>query len=114
MIFEFIIYALSSLLIIYSIHNLYNYLKNTYTTKKTKDLVVFHLNKYQDILETVKTKQNKIQKEETHINQQNENINDNCDDDDDDATEIEFISNNEKYILQNSLMDLINMDSSNV
>lgn len=108
MIFEFIIYALSSLLIIYSIHNLYNYLKNTYTTKKTKDLVVFHLNKYQDILETVKTKQNKIQKEET---QQNENINDNCDDD---ATEIEFISNNEKDILQNSLIDLINMDSSNV
>jgi len=105
MIFEFILYAFSSLLIIYSIHNLYNYLKNTYTIKKTKDLVVFHLNKYQDILETVKTKQNKIQKEENPIYQQKENINDICDD-----TEIEFISNNEKDILQNSLINLINMD----
>lgn len=104
MIFEFILYALSSLLIIYSIHNLYNYLKNTYTTKKTKDLVVFHLNKYQDILETVKT--NKIQKENQNI--QNEKENDTCDD----VSEIEFISNNEKDILQNSLMNLINMDSN--
>lgn len=109
MIFEFILYALSSLLIIYSIHNLYIYLKNTYTIKKTKDLVVFHLNKYQDILETVKT--NKIQKENLIYDtstEQKEN------DTRDDVSEIEFISNNEKDILQNSLMNLINMDNSNV
>ena len=95
MIFEFIIYALSSLLIIYSIHNLYNYLKNTYTTKKTKDLVVFHLNKYQDILETVKTKKNEI-------NEIQIGLDDTCDTD-----ENIFISNNEKDILHNSLLDLI-------
>ena len=95
MIFEFILYTLSSLLIIYSIHNLYNYLKNTYTTKKTKDLVVFHLNKYQDILETVKTKNNEINDIQTGLD-------DTCDTD-----ENVFISNDEKDILHNSLLDLI-------
>ena len=68
-------------------------MKNTYTTKKTKDLVVFHLNKYQDILETVKTKQI----------ERNENLDDTRDNDD----EIEFISNNEKDLLHNSLLNLI-------
>lgn len=95
MIFEFILYAFSSLLIIILIHNFYIYLKNTYTTKKTKDLVVFHLNKYQDILETVKTKKNEI-------NEIQIGLDDTCDTD-----ENVFISNNEKDILHNSLLDLI-------
>ena len=95
MIFEIILYAFSSLLIIILIHNFYIYLKNTYTTKKTKDLVVFHLNKYQDILETVKTKKNEI-------NEIQIGLDDTCDTD-----ENIFISNNEKDILHNSLLDLI-------
>lgn len=98
MIFEFILYAFSSLLIIILIHNFYIYLKNTYTTKKTKDLVVFHLNKYQDILETVKTKKNEI-------NEIQIGLDDTCDTCDTD--ENVFISNNEKDILHNSLLDLI-------
>ena len=95
MIFEIILYAFSSLLIIILIHNFYIYLKNTYTTKKTKDLVVFHLNKYQDILETVKTKNNEINDIQTGLY-------DTCDTD-----ENVFISNDEKDILHNSLLDLI-------
>lgn len=95
MIFEIILYAFSSLLIIILIHNFYIYLKNTYTTKKTKDLVVFHLNKYQDILETVKTKNNEINDIQTGLD-------DTCDTD-----ENVFISNDEKDILHNSLLDLI-------
>ena len=95
MIFEIILYAFSSLLIIILIHNFYIYLKNTYTTKKTKDLVVFHLNKYQDILETVKTKNNEINDIQTGLD-------DTCDTD-----ENIFISNDEKDILHNSLLDLI-------
>lgn len=95
MIFEIILYAFSSLLIIILIHNFYIYLKNTYTTKKTKDLVVFHLNKYQDILETVKTKNNEINDIQTGLD-------DTCDTD-----ENIFISNDEKGILHNSLLDLI-------
>lgn len=100
MIFDFILYLFSSLLIIYSIHNLYNYLKNTYTTKKTKDLVVFHLNKYQDILETV----NKTKKNEDEIPAQISKC-------DDDMDEPEFISTREKDILHNSLLELIKDDN---
>jgi hypothetical protein len=95
MIFDFILYLFSSLLIIYSIHNLYNYLKNTYTTKKTKDLVAFHLNKYQDILETV----NKTKKNEDEIPPPISN-----------DDEPEFISTHEKDILHNSLLELIKDD----
>lgn len=109
MIFEFILYTFSSLLIIYSIHNLYNYLKNTYTTKKTKDLVVFHLNKYQDILETVKTKRNErcVSSNEIDLDEKIRTLYQNTEDTQDDSDEIEFISNNEKDILQNSLLNLI-------
>ena len=94
MVLDFIVYILSSLLIIYSIHSLYNYLKKKYTTKKTKDLVIFHLDKYQDILETVNKKINKFDdfKNKTIDNEE------------------EYISNTEKDILQNSLLELIKED----
>ena len=96
MVLDFIVYILSSLLIIYSIHSLYNYLKKKYTTKKTKDLVIFHLDKYQDILETVNKKKNELddlQKKTIDI-------------------ETEFISTHEKDILQHSLLELIKDDMS--
>ena len=41
----------SSLLIIFIIDNLVNYFKDTYTTKKTKDVVGFHIQKYQTIMD---------------------------------------------------------------
>ena len=40
-----------SLLIIFLADNLIRYLKNTFTTKKTKDVVQFHVQKYQNIME---------------------------------------------------------------
>jgi len=42
---------LASFLIIFVIDNLIHYLKNTYTTRKTKDVVGFHIQKYQNIMD---------------------------------------------------------------
>jgi|UniRef100_A0A6C0LS28 hypothetical protein len=42
-----------------SIHSLWNYLKDTYTTKKTKDLVNSQIEKYKKMLE--------IQKQQTEF-----------------------------------------------
>uniref|UniRef100_A0A6C0KIL0 Uncharacterized protein n=1 Tax=viral metagenome TaxID=1070528 RepID=A0A6C0KIL0_9ZZZZ len=42
-----------------SIHSLWNYLKDTYTTKKTKDLVNSQIEKYKKLLE--------IQKQQTEF-----------------------------------------------
>ena len=42
---------IASFLIIFIIDNLINYLKNTYTTRKTKDVVGFHIQKYQNIMD---------------------------------------------------------------
>lgn len=39
-----------SLAIIYLIHHIWNYLRDNYTTKKTKDLVDFQTKKYKDML----------------------------------------------------------------
>lgn len=41
---------LISILIIFTMHNLINYFKDTYTTKKTKDIVGFHVQKYKTIM----------------------------------------------------------------
>lgn len=39
-----------SVLVIYFIHNLWNYLRDTYTVKKKKDLVDFQTKKYREML----------------------------------------------------------------
>lgn len=39
-----------SVILVFLLHSIYQYIKNTYTTKKTKDLVGFQVQKYQDIL----------------------------------------------------------------
>ena len=56
---NFIITILISIGIIRSIHSLWNYLKDTYTTKKTKDLVNSQIEKYKKMLE--------IQKQQTEF-----------------------------------------------
>lgn len=56
---NFIITILISIGIIMSIHSLWNYLKDTYTTKKTKDLVNSQIEKYKKLLE--------IQKQQTEF-----------------------------------------------
>lgn len=40
-----------SVIIIFLVHNLVIYFKNSYTTKKTKDVVGFHVQKYRNIMD---------------------------------------------------------------
>ena len=40
-----------SILIIYLVHNLILYFRDTYTTKKTKDVIGFHIQKYKTIMD---------------------------------------------------------------
>jgi|MDTG01.4.fsa_nt_gb hypothetical protein len=51
--YNFIKTLVASFLIIFIIDNLIHYLKNTYTTRKTKDVVNFHIQKYQNIMDEI-------------------------------------------------------------
>jgi predicted Holliday junction resolvase-like endonuclease len=59
-----------SLLIIFLVDNLIRYLKNTFTTKKTKDVVQFHVQKYQNIMEEMQ--ENKEKEKKIHDSENNE------------------------------------------
>ena len=48
---EIVINIVLSLIIIIVIHELWEYMKNTYSTKKTKNLIEFQTNKYKTIIE---------------------------------------------------------------
>jgi len=63
------IQILISIIIIYILHSLFQYFKDTYTTKKTKDLVGFHTQKYKAMLDEAQEYNNK-QKEENQIQRQ--------------------------------------------
>lgn len=49
--------VLVSVLVIYFIHNLWNYLRDTYTVRKTKDLVDFQTKKYREMLADIKVQE---------------------------------------------------------
>jgi hypothetical protein len=58
-----------SIVIIFLVHNLVSFLKDSYTTKKTKDVVGFHVQKYKSIMDEMhetnqKEKQELIQQAE--------------------------------------------------
>lgn len=53
--------AVISLLIIILLHYFWNYLKDTYTTKKTKDLVKTQTEKYKAILDEMLERRGSIQ-----------------------------------------------------
>ena len=57
---------IASFLIIFSIDNLVRYLKNTCTTKKTKDVVNFHIQKYQTIMGEIQENNHKEKEEMMH------------------------------------------------
>jgi hypothetical protein len=44
-----------SIIIIYGSHNIWNYLKDTYSTKKNRDLVNSQITKYKRIIEEIQT-----------------------------------------------------------
>ena len=52
-----IIQIIISLFVIFIIHSFYNYLKDTYSSKKTKDLVTFQVQKYQEIIQEMQNNQ---------------------------------------------------------
>jgi len=51
--FYFIFHILFYILIIYGSHELWNYLKDTYSTRKTKDLVGSQIQKYKKIVDEI-------------------------------------------------------------
>ena len=82
MIWYFIIRVIISIGILFILHNLYDYCKQNFTTKKTKDLVSLHKEKYQEIL-------NELHNQPTVENQQDE------------------LSYQDKAFLQQSLLTMI-------
>ena len=62
-----------SILMIYFIHSIWNYLRDTYTTKKTKDLVNSQIQKYKNMMEELQQNTNEIieksQEERDYINE---------------------------------------------
>lgn len=48
-----------SIIIIYSIHHVWDQLKNNYSTKKTRDLVNIQMNKYHKIIEDMNKEKEK-------------------------------------------------------
>ena len=46
-----------SILIIFIAHSLWNYIKNTYSTKKTKDLIGSQIQKYKSMLEEIQRRE---------------------------------------------------------
>jgi hypothetical protein len=60
-----------SIIIIVLIHYLFNYLKDTYTTKKTKDLVKTQTEKYKIILDEMTNKKNEVDENLFIFNKEN-------------------------------------------
>jgi predicted PurR-regulated permease PerM len=48
---------LLTVLIIYGIHHIWNYLRDTYSTKKTRDLVNSQISKYKRLIEDIQSNQ---------------------------------------------------------
>lgn len=52
-----LIQIIISLSIIFIIHTFYNYIKDTYSIKRTKDVVGFQVQKYQEIIQEMQNNQ---------------------------------------------------------
>ena len=52
-----IIQIFCSIFVILTIHYFYNFIKDTYSTKKTKDVVGFQVQKYQEIIQELQNNQ---------------------------------------------------------
>jgi hypothetical protein len=53
LLFSILIRIIISILIIYGIHQIWEYLKDTYSTKKTKDLVNTQIQKYKKMMNEI-------------------------------------------------------------
>jgi hypothetical protein len=84
-VFLIVINIIISLIIIYGIHIFWNYLKDTYSTKKTKDLVNTQIQKYKKIVD------------EMHQNVNNSG-----------SQQPDFISQKERQTMDQALTDFMN------
>ena len=73
--YTFIKTLVASLLIIFLVDHLIHYFKNMYSNKKTKDVVGFHMQKYQTIMEELQENNEKKKQEFMEKMNQNENYN---------------------------------------
>lgn len=73
-----IFYIIFSILIIYGIHEFWLFLVDTYSTKKTKDLVNIQTNKYVQIIDELQNNQNSVSQENKSFisNEEKQNMND--------------------------------------
>lgn len=79
-IFYFCLNIIISIIVIFIGHQIWNYVKNTYSTKKTKDLVNTQITKYKKMMK-------EIQENDNHLNH--------------------FLNPNEKEIMDKNLTDFI-------
>ena len=69
-----LIQIITSFVLVLLLHSIYQYLKNTYTTKKTKDLVGFQVQKYQDILKELQKPAYLSDQEKERMNAELDNL----------------------------------------
>ena len=69
-----LIQIIISFILVVLLHSIYQYLKNTYTTKKTKDLVGFQVQKYQDILKELQKPAYLSDQEKEQMNAELDNL----------------------------------------
>jgi len=74
----FIFYIFFSILIIYGLHEFWLFLVDTYSTKKTKDLVNIQTNKYVQIIDDIQNNQNTVSQDNKSFisNEEKKNMND--------------------------------------
>ena len=68
----FIVNLIISILVVYSGHCLWNYIKDTYSTKKTKDLVNTQIEKYKKMMKEIQ--KNNTTSEDPFLNENEKNI----------------------------------------
>ena len=68
----FIVNLIISIIVVYSGHCLWNYIKDTYSTKKTKDLVNTQIEKYKKMMKEIQDN-NKIS-QESFLNEKEKDI----------------------------------------
>ena len=93
-----------SIIIIFLIHNLVIYFKNSYTTKKTKDVVGFHVQKYRNIMDEL---QESAEKEKQVLIREAETAKQQLETKDKEKTEKTDLSDRELRSMNEDLADFI-------
>jgi hypothetical protein len=92
----FIVNLIISIIVVYSGHCLWNYIKDTYSTKKTKDLVNTQIEKYKKMMKEIQDN-NKIS-QESFLNEKEKDIMD--------KELIDYMSKIDEQITPNEIKEL--------